>query len=208
MRLDVHHEWDAIQGPHRLSALMRTRHGTRTITFAHPRPQKQGQRRENLIEVHWDTRVCCKLRQVTSGRPRASTGTLHGRTCVQLESEARDRSHLGRESTRLIKTVCGRHCQPEEVHSKGARAPRPMEQRAGTQQQGENNKTTRLLRGQPRKTGREQRNGTERRDNNAQRHLSRIYMRAQPSPGYVGKVRQAVGGPMPLMRVRTQETRA
>jgi hypothetical protein len=44
-----------------------------------------------------------------------------------------------------------------EVHSKGARAPRPMEQRAGKQQRGENNnKTTRAdKRG---KTGREQKN--------------------------------------------------
>ena len=65
-----------------------------------------------------------------------------------------------------------------------------MEQRAETQQQGENNKTTRAdNRG---KTGREQKNGTG-GSNNAQRHLYRIYMRAQPSPGCVGKVRHEGG---------------
>ena len=107
---------------------------------------------------------------------RTSTGTLHGSTLrlvrIRLSDLKRCRPQLGVESTRLIKIVCGHHYQPEEAHSKGARAPRPMGQRAGKQQRGENNKTTRAnKRG---KTGREQKNGTRRGDTHTQRHLSRV----------------------------------
>jgi hypothetical protein len=124
-------------------------------------------------------------------------------TRIRLSDLKRDRSHLGVEPTRLIKIVRGHCYQPEEVHSKGARAPRPMEQRVGKQQRGENNKTTRanIKRG---KTGREQRNGTEGSDTPAQRHLSRVsHLHACEAQSRLREEGPSGGPfrPMPLMRI-------
>jgi hypothetical protein len=85
-------------------------------------------------------------------------GHAYNKKWTKQSTWERIMSHLGVEPTRLIKIVRGRRYQPEEVHSKGARAPRPMEQRARKQQRGDNNRTTRAddKRG---KTGGEQKNG-------------------------------------------------
>ena len=116
----------------------------------------------------------------------------HIATRIRLSDLKRDRPQLGVESTRLIKIVCGHHYQPEEAHSKGVCASRPVEQRAGN-----SNK---------RRTARPHaRTNAEKQDENRRTELEEeaprprdtflapgIYMCAKPSPGYVGKVRQAV----------------
>ena len=131
-----------------------------------------------------------------------NTSWQHIATRIRLSDLKSYRSQLGVEPTRLIKIVRGRRYQPEEVHSKGARAPRPMEQRAGKQQRGENNKTTRAdKRG---KTGREQKNGTRRRDTPAQRHLSRVpHLHVCEAQSRL-REKGLSGGPfrpMPMMRI-------
>jgi hypothetical protein len=129
-------------------------------------------------------------------------GHAYNQKWTKQSTWKRLRSHLGVEPTRLIKIVRGRRYQPEEVHSKGARAPRPMEQRAGKQQRGENNKTTRAdKRG---KTGREQKNGTRRGDTHTQRHLSRVpHLHACEAQSRLHEKGPSGGPlrPMPLMRI-------
>ena len=144
--------------------------------IAHPRPPTQGHQENSSRSIGTLAFAAICDRRHRDGCVHL-TGTLHGRTCVQSELDQaiyleRYRSHLGVETTRLIKIVRGRRYQPEEVHSKGARAPRPMEQRAGKQQREENNKTTRAdKRG---KTGSEQKNGTRRGDTHTQRHPTHV----------------------------------
>ena len=58
----------------------------RESAHRNPRPPTQGHQGK-FVEVHWDTRVCCELRQVISRRSRTPTRTLHGRTCVQPEMD-------------------------------------------------------------------------------------------------------------------------
>ena len=56
---------------------------------------------------------------------------------LRLSDLNRDRSQLGVEPTRLIRIVCGHHHhQPGKAHSKGVRASRPVDQRAGNSNKG------------------------------------------------------------------------
>ena len=153
--------------------------------IAHPRPPTQGHQENSSRSIGTLAFAAICDRRHRDGCVHL-TGTLHGRTCVQSELDQaiyleRYRSHLGVETTRLIKIVRGRRYQPEEVHSKGARAPRPMEQRARKQQRGDNNRTTRAddKRG---KTGGEQENGTRRGDTNPEAPFSRLASTCVRSP--------------------------
>ena len=143
-------------------------------------PQEQGQRKERPIEVI-ETPAPAANCDRSHRDDRVHTSWQVIATRIRQSDLKRYRSHLGRESTRLIKVVCGRHANQEKYIPRAGRQ---------QQQQGENNKTT-------------ERNWGG--DNNAQGHLPRTYVRAQPSPDCVGKVRQAARGPMPLV---TDENRS
>ena len=75
-----------LQGPTGIECTDENRRHGRESAHRNPRPPTQGHQGK-FVEVHWDTRVCCELRQVISRRSRTPTRTLHGRTCVQPEMD-------------------------------------------------------------------------------------------------------------------------